>query len=482
MDRFACLYVPDLPLATALRNEPELRHRALAIVDGPTIVAGWLQGLTVAQAEAVRSDLVVRALSLEGIHSAQEALIDVAISVTPRVEESETGTIFLDLAGTGAIFPSERGLLGALEKRLAEVGLEGGRMGIGPTCTVAWLAARWQHGGQIVSSHGTRGFLDPLPLDLLDPPEETFDLLTRWGIRTLGELRRIPASSLGSRLGEPTVWLARRARGQDLRPFQPKSPKLRFEEGVQIGFPVGDLERLAFFLRGVVDRLTRRLRLRGLAVRELLLELLLESGQNFARTVKTGAPTTEAPVLVSLLRLALEKDPPPEGVERIRVVAVPGGVEPSQLDLFLPPLPAPAELAVAVARLEALCGPGKVGAPSVEDSHRPEAKGLNSFAAGPRVLPKSAAFSGPTMALRAVRPPEQIRAYGAEGPPVKIEFSDHRRFQVLQHAGPWRLFGEWWGESCFARDYFDVELGDGGVYRIYRNLDNGRWFLDGIYD
>jgi hypothetical protein len=49
-------------------------------------------------------------------------------------------------------------------------------------------------------------------------------------------------------------------------------------------------------------------------------------------------------------------------------------------------------------------------------------------------------------------------------------------------AGPWRLFGEWWGEAPFARDYFDVELQGGGLYRIYRNLDDESWWVDGVYD
>ena len=49
-------------------------------------------------------------------------------------------------------------------------------------------------------------------------------------------------------------------------------------------------------------------------------------------------------------------------------------------------------------------------------------------------------------------------------------------------AGPWRIFGEWWGESRFARDYWDVELSDGGVYRLYHNLPDDSWFVDGVYD
>src|SRR5439155_1574484 len=52
--------------------------------------------------------------------------------------------------------------------------------------------------------------------------------------------------------------------------------------------------------------------------------------------------------------------------------------------------------------------------------------------------------------------------------------------RVVGAAGPWRLVGEWWSDGAFARDYYDLELSDGGLYRCFR--ENGRWFVDGVYD
>jgi len=49
-------------------------------------------------------------------------------------------------------------------------------------------------------------------------------------------------------------------------------------------------------------------------------------------------------------------------------------------------------------------------------------------------------------------------------------------------AGPWRVEGEWWREGSFAREYFDLEVSDGGIYRIYRDLASQNWFVDGMYD
>jgi len=416
------------------------------------------------------------------VHSAQAALIDVALSITPRVQEGDLGRVWLDLAGTRALFPTVRGLATALETRLASVGLHDLRFGAGPTMTVAELAARHREGGAIIEDHERVTFLGPLPLDLLEPEDTLFESLSRWGVRTLGELAHLPRSALGARLGADGVSLAQRARGEDAHPFRPTPPRLRFEESAETGYPLDNLEALAFPLRSTSDRLGRRLRVRGLAVRELRVELKLESGLEFARTVELGAPTTEAHVLTSLVRLALEKDPPQEPVEALRLIATPGRLETAQLDLFLPPLPAPAELAITVARLEVLCGPGRVGAPGVEDSHRPDAARLDSFDTDPKRSPdEQPEPPAPAMALRALRPPRAVRVALGDGVPLRVELAG-RPLRVLQHAGPWRLFGEWWGESRFARDYYDLELSDRAVVRAYHNLADDSWYVDGVYD
>ena len=53
-------------------------------------------------------------------------------------------------------------------------------------------------------------------------------------------------------------------------------------------------------------------------------------------------------------------------------------------------------------------------------------------------------------------------------------------------SGPWRIDAEWWTPRPCRRDYYDVQLSDGGVYRLYRDLDargaDTAWFVDGCYD
>ena len=74
------------------------------------------------------------------------------------------------------------------------------------------------------------------------------------------------------------------------------------------------------------------------------------------------------------------------------------------------------------------------------------------------------------------------------------------RGRVRIASGPWLVEEGWWiegggGESarertargCAAREYWDVVLEDavlerGGLYRVFRDRGNGRWYADGVYD
>jgi protein ImuB len=38
------------------------------------------------------------------------------------------------------------------------------------------------------------------------------------------------------------------------------------------------------------------------------------------------------------------------------------------------------------------------------------------------------------------------------------------------------------GANALARDYYELALDDGGVYRVFRDLATARWFVDGVYD
>jgi protein ImuB len=497
MPRIACLHVRDLPLAALHRAEPDLRGRPLVTVDRDdpraplTAVSSEAQalgirvGLSAAEARTIADAIVVRRPSAEVLQSAEEALLDVADSFSPRVENRGGGLVFLEIDGLQSLFGSESHLATSLVARLRRVGLEG-RSAVASTKTAAMLAARTSEGVDVVRPSEERRRLSPLPIAVLEPPDDLVVTLERWGIRTLGQLAALPVTAVGWRFGDVGIRLWRSARGEDDGPLAVRARPQRFEESVDCGYAIDSFEPLSFLLRAALERLSARLEIRALRAGDLGLSLRLEGGGRDERVVQVAAPTNEVKSLLTLVRLHFDRRPPASAIEWFRLSALPERLRPIELDLFVPAGPTAQHLGLTIARLVAVAGPERVGCPIVVDSHRPEAFRVGRFALERAAIDEPSAADGvAALAIRAFRPPAAIEVVCDRGRPDFVRTSgESEEFggRVVTLAGPWRLSGEWWRESPFARDYYDAELSDGGIYRIYRDHQSGDWFADGVYD
>jgi protein ImuB len=261
-----------------------------------------------------------------------------------------------------------------------------------------------------------------------------------------------------------------------------------FEEVLDLEYGVDRIEPLIFVLRRLVECVTGRIELYGLGCKELELGLELEGGGRDFRTIVAAAPTTDHKIFVTLVRAELEARPPTHAVTKLAVAGAATRIAPAQLDLLRPAGPAPAALAAMLARLAALCGPDRVGVLRCADSHRPDAVELRQFVGAVssrlRADPRESTTNAGTvvrLALRAFRPPVPLEVFENRG---TLDYVRGNGFggRVVHWAGPWRLRGEWWTADPYAREYYDVELSDGGVYRLYRDARSSSWLADGMYD
>ena len=506
--RIACLLVPDLPLRAQLRAQPELATRPLAVASGSgpradviaatpaAQTAGVRIAHSVAQARAACPALQVCVASPALERAARSALLDIALSLSPRAATAPRtpglffaeGSVFLDASGIESLFQSEQGFASALLARAERQGLPG-MVGIASSRSIALLAARHRVSGgsplHCLAPEEERAFLAPLSLDLFDPDDRLAQALTRLGIRNVRDLLRLPRRGLAQRLGPGALELVARARGEDPAPGLPEPTSTRIEEAIDLEAPVDHLEPLGFVLRGLISRLAERLALRGLACESLDLQLRLEGGGQDARRIGLAAPTLDQRVLLRLATLALAEHPPHAPIEKATLGSQGVPAPRDQLDLFMPRGPDPAALGRTLSELESLCGEGRVGAPEVADHHNPLGFGLGPF------VPPPADHPGPSRAppaapdhpaLRALRPPARAEVRVAGGKPTFVR-SAAARGDVLVVAGPWRTTGYWWSENeRFAFDHFDVQLSDGTVARLGFDWMKRAWQIDGIYD
>jgi protein ImuB len=509
--RVACLLVRDLPLAAELRAHPELAGHPLAVASGPGPRAELIavsaeaarQGVrprtSIAHARAVCGALCVRLASPALERAARAALLDAALSCSPRAALAPRASgayageaaAYLDASGMGAAFPSEAGLAAALTARARNLGLPAGVAVASSRRSAHIVARKLARAGDVrVLPPGSEAdFLASQPLDLLNPDDALAERLTQLGLRTVGDLLALPRRALGTRLGPEVLELIALARGEECELPLPAPASHTLAEAIDLEFPIDRLEPLRFVLQGLLSRLLARLEARHLACGELALGLALAGGGRDARRVGAAAPTLDLRVLMRLLGQALEARPPDAAVEGVSLETEGSALRGDQLDFFRPAGPAPAALGCTLAELEALCGDGRIGAPEVADDHRPEAFQLGRFeppsersAAEPQPRDPGGPRSGPALAVRALRPPVPAQVRIARGRPDSIR-SAVANGRVLRLAGPWRTTGNWWApEERFAYDCFDVQTSDGTVSRLRFDHVRKIWQIDAVYD
>ena len=291
-----------------IRANPDLREAAFALSIGkgpraplgfvsvPARHAGVVPGMTAAQAGAVASDLTVLARNEALEQAAADAFLDVAESFSPVVEDGGPGRVYLDLAGLGGLYGSENDMALELARRVRQVGMEA-EIGIAANKEIAYLAARCG-GVRTIDAGRETEFLQWVPLELLELEPEVELQLERLGIRRLGELARLDPKELGSRMGAGAVELMRLVSGQTGGPLSARRPAEVFTEKTALEYAVELLEPLSFILRGLLERLTARLKLRGLTAGNLTLSLELAGRRRDERRVSVAAATNRGPLAV----------------------------------------------------------------------------------------------------------------------------------------------------------------------------------------
>ena len=470
------------------------------------------------------------------------ALAAIAADFSPRYEMHGTHGVAIDIRGLERMFerrsanqpsrPSSPSRPSGLSRpsvwhtigeELRRAGADRGlrvQIGVAGTWTAAALLAYARPGLTVVERGGEAAALAPLPIETLRKseggslksevlPTSDFELQTfgSWGIRTLGELAALPPADLTSRLGRIALTWQAMARGEDRRPLIPTADEERFESSMELEWPIEGLEPLSFVLTRLLEPLSTRLerRDRGAAVLHVLLGLATPRSARshgegaarreiHARRLELPAPMRDVRTLRTLALLDLESHPPDAPIEAVTIVIDPTPGRILQHTLFARAHPTPERISTLLARLGALMGQDRVGAPATVDSYRPGAFAMKPFAVDANV-PHAANVANPAnpeplSALRRCRQPVPARVAVDSGRPVRVT-TDRRGFAggaVLHAAGPWRTSGNWWAAQAgeagagWDRDEWDVALGDGGVYRVFRDRETDAWFIDAIVD
>jgi protein ImuB len=300
---------------------------------------------------------------------------------------------------------------------------------------------------------------------------------------------RLPRGDVLARLGPVGAALHLAACGEDAAPLVPAAKPAAFGERLDLEWPIEGLEPLSFVLARMCESLEAALERADRGAVGLTTRLRLVTRVVHTRTLQLPAPIRDARVLRTLILLDLESHPPPAALDVVEIAleVTPGRIE--QGSLLARTLPAPESLTTLLARLGALMGASRVGAPAVVDTHDERAMAMRPFSVtspgkGPRPGDLRPAVA---LVVRRCRCPIPARVEVAEGTPVRVEPSsrDWPGGQVVIAAGPWRSSGQWWRAAdavAWDRDEWDVEIAGGVLYRLARDRGTGRWEIDAVVD
>ncbi len=485
---FGVILLPNFGLQTVLRHQPEIRLTGpVALLGGDaggkTFVlqcnaaartAGVQVGMTSSQGLGRCGTLRLLTRSLEQETTVATALLESAFSCSPWVEATADGVSTFEIRHARS---DPETLAGILLEHLARLDLEA-QIGFAANPDLALLAAHAAEPSLVV--HDARAFLADLPVTVLDLSPHAAAVLQKWGIGTLGALGALPPQELTRRLGSEGRALWERASGRSQRLLRLAVLPVSYEESLEFEYEVQTLEPLLFVLRRFLDQLVLRLETIYRVPAALTLKLRFEDSKEYHRHFTIPAPTNNVETLFRVLHTHLENFAAPASIQSLYLAATPAPASREQFGLFETALRDPNRFSETLARLHALLGVQGAGIGYPEDTHRP-----NAFRLDPPDflhLPESGTSREPPtfgLPLRRLRPPLPIYVEVSRRTPVQVT-SGVIKGSVRAARGPYQLLGGWWGTDRWTCEEWDVELVQGGLYRLSRQAEG--WFLEGTYD
>jgi protein ImuB len=307
-------------------------------------------------------------------------------------------------------------------------------------------------------------------------------ILHKWGIHTLGQFAVLDREQVGARLGPEAVRMWERTNGQSNRLLKLIRPPESFEESFEFENEIETAEPLLFMLRRFLEQLAIRLSGIYLVAKELTLRITFTDKQIYERIFKIPQPTNNVDLLFRMLHMHLENFKSEYPISAVALSAQPIKPAKEQFGLFETTLRNPHQLSETLARLTGLLGADRVGTPVLEETHRPDAFRMESFAwqVGAIDLNRPMAIE-PTFqtALRRFRPNVSVSVLLDEEGPVHVRGADLRG-KIIDQRGPFLISGNWWDEKSWACAEWDLQLDAGELVRCYES--EATWKIDGIYD
>jgi len=438
--------------------------------------------------------------ALHDAHSDREALTKLAewcerfSPVVGLDQTDEPDCLLMDMSGLAKLFGGEEALVCTVAKAFHGCGFKV-RIAVADTIgaarAVACFVIRHDRQPYKIVPPGNRNTLDTVPVAALRLPTRTMGQLQRLGISTIGQLRKLPRTSLAARFKGDLIDGLDRIVGdaQEVIVSHKRVPELAarwlFEH------PTTHNGAIDYVLEQLLQQLSQRLIEQGQGVLQLECRFVCKNHRPLVINVGLFQPTVSSQHLLGLIEMQLERFILPDAVEKIHVVATSTTPrEQRQSNLFASgSRDDQSKLALLVERLSSRLGRDRVARAQLQEESQVElAYGRVPLTGEQTPSGRQAPASihpilGPMLRpLRILDPPEAVDVIGIalDGPPAMFRYR-RKQYRVARHFGPERIETGWWRGPSSRRDYYRVETEAGNRMWLFRRLQDKKWFLHGEF-
>jgi len=491
------IHIENFRLFAALRASCKKLRGPVVLVDEDGRVAELnsaaqakqiLPGMTMARALSRCGEIEVIHASARSERAAQRVLWNASWQITPQIElgaGTSLGSATLELVKPN--FEQLSGQVDVLIRRLRRCGLPV-RIGAASTPDWAVLAASAAERFQfklLPNEQRMCELLSYLPLQTLDClNDDLCRIIEGWGIRSLAALSALSRQSLGERLGSIGLQAWDILNGRHNRVLRFENMEQDFRESFDLEDPVYGIEALSFLLCRATEALELQLVQAGKMARSVYLDLWIERGERYHKSIRLPEATHQAALLERLLRNHLEQVRLTGPVNKLQLAVDPVDPLSRQAGLFENSVRNPWRLQETLDQLAGLVGTESFGSPRLLDVHRPDMYRLDPL---PTDLEEAATVT-PSMQLgpprmgpplRRFRPPVRAAVLLQQKRPAHVE-CELVTGAVCDLNGPYFLNGDWAEADHWSFCEWDVEIEGAGVFCLSREAQ--RWQLVGAYD
>ena len=289
-----------------VRDNPELRglpvvvggagaRGVVAAASYPARTRGIRSAMPMASARRLAPDLVIVPPRIARYQETSALVMELLRSVVADIEQISIDEAFLDVRGARRLFGGPDQIASLLRGRIRdELGLPSSVGGSVSRAVAKIASARAKPDGQlIIPAEQTAEFLAPLPVSAVSGiGPKAVASLERIGVRTIGQIREIPPSTLARALGPRAPEIIHLATGSDRTGLGHRVRDKSLGTERTWDEDLTDADEVRRRITSMADDVARQLRRSDAVARTVVLKLRSPDGTTITRSSTLDQPTS----------------------------------------------------------------------------------------------------------------------------------------------------------------------------------------------